>query len=48
MSCHCCPSDHFAAIRRYFSNINLWPNSEVAQLDRQSDNGAVAEAVVVL
>lgn len=40
MSCHCCPCDRSGTIRRYFSNINLWSNSKVTQLDRQSDNCA--------
>lgn len=40
MSCHCCPCDHSGTIRQYFSNINLWSNSKVTQLDRQSDNCA--------
>lgn len=40
MSCHCCPCDHSSTIRQYFSNINLWSNSKVTQLDRQSDNTA--------
>lgn len=40
MSCHCCPCDHSGTIRQYFSNINLWTNSKVSQLDRQSDESA--------
>lgn len=40
MSCHCCPCDHSSTIRQYFSNINLWTNSKVSQLDRQSDESA--------
>lgn len=40
MSCHCCPCDHSSTIRQYFSNINLWSNSKVTQLDRQSDSSA--------
>lgn len=40
MSCHCCPCDHPSTIRQYFSNINLWTNSKVSQLDRQSDEYA--------
>lgn len=40
MSCHCCACDHSSTIRQYFSNINLWSNSKVTQLDRQGDNCA--------
>lgn len=40
MSCHCCPCDHSGTIRQYFSNINLWTNSKVSQLDRPSDESA--------